>query len=78
MKTNEQRINNIIGQLNGIKRLLVEPKTDCFQVITQLKATKAALDSLATKILSDEALPCLASEPAKQTQLNKILKEIVK
>lgn len=78
MKTNEQRINNIIGQLNGIKRLLAEPKTDCLQVITQLKATRAALDSLTTKIISDETLPCLASEPVKQAQLNKILKEIAK
>jgi len=78
MKTNTQRINNIIGQLNGVKRLLDEPETDCFQVVTQLKATRAALDSLATKILSDEALPCLERQPAKQAKLTKILKEITK
>ncbi|MDD2257720.1 transcriptional regulator [Candidatus Falkowbacteria bacterium] len=78
MKTNEQRINNIIGQLNGIKHLLTASKDDCFEVVTQLKAARAALDALLVKVLSDEALPCLSRQPVKQAKLNKILKEIVK
>jgi DNA-binding FrmR family transcriptional regulator len=78
MKTNEQRINNIVGQLNGIKHLLADPKNDCFEAITQLKAARAALDALLVKVLSDEALPCLNRQPDKQAKLNKILKEIVK
>lgn len=78
MKTNEQRINNIVGQLNGIKHLLADPKNDCFEAITQLKAARAALDALLVKVLSDEALPCLNRQPGKQAKLNKILKEIVK
>ncbi len=77
MKNSEQRINNIVGQLEGIKRLIKSDKRDCFQVITQLKAAKSAVASLMEKIISDELTTCVI--PGKDNiKLQKIIKEITK
>ena len=42
MKTNEQRINIIIGQLEAIKKMLTKKDEDCTKLFIQLKATKSA------------------------------------
>lgn len=79
MKTAEQRINNIIGQLNGVKKMLTDKERDCFSVIMQLKAGKSALDSLMGEIISGELDHCLrAGQPNKREEIEKIFKEIIK
>jgi len=50
MKTQEQLINNIIGQLKGISKM-IEDEKDCFQVMTQIKAVKSALNSFTNKFI---------------------------
>ncbi|MFQ5493023.1 MAG: metal-sensitive transcriptional regulator [Candidatus Dojkabacteria bacterium] len=50
MKSNEQLINNIVGQLNGVKKMVDEEK-DPFAVITQMKAARSALNSVMTKYI---------------------------
>jgi DNA-binding FrmR family transcriptional regulator len=79
MKTAEQRINNIVGQLNGVKKMLVDKERDCFSVIMQLKASKSALDSLMGEIINVEFDHCLrAGQPNKRKEIEKIFKEIIK
>ncbi len=75
MKTNEQRINNIIGQLTGIKKMISEDKKDCQSVLIQLKATKAAINSLTEKLIHDELELCLKS--SKKENIKKMFKEII-
>lgn len=79
MKTTEQRINNIIGQLNGVKKMLTDKERDCFAVIMQLKAGKSALDSLMGEIIGVEFDHCLrAGHKGKRAEIEKIFKEIIK
>lgn len=79
MKTTEQRINNIIGQLGGVKRMLGNKKRDCFAVITQLKASRSALDSLMNEVIGTELDYCLrGGGKSKRSDMEKIIKEIIK
>ncbi len=79
MKTTEQRINNIIGQLEGVKKVLSgEKKKDCVALIVQLKAIKSAMSSLMEKIIADEFNYCLLEDKASsQEKMEKIFKELI-
>ncbi len=74
MRTNEQRINIIVGQLEAIKRMLADSNNDCTKLIIQLKAVKSALSSLLEKIVSEEMERCLLGQ--KKDQQDKVLKII--
>lgn len=79
MKTNEQRINIIIGQLEGVKKKLGSKKLDCFALITQLKAIKSGTAALMETIMSAEFDRCLLAQDGKNKQnLQKFFKEIIK
>ena len=78
MKTTEQRINNIIGQLEGAKKMLAECNTDCFKVMVQLKATRSAVSSLMNKIIVEEMDNCFLGKNKNQEKIVKIFKEIIK
>ena len=58
MKTYEQLINNIVGQLNGVNRMM-ENEENCFDTLAQLKAVKSALNSFTSKFLQENFLKCL-------------------
>lgn len=78
MKNSEQRINNIIGQLNGIKKMLQNPRHDCLDLIIQLKAVKSAMSSLMQKMVSEEMDNCWREgQKDKQNKVDKILKELI-
>lgn len=53
MKTTEQRINNIIGQLEGAKKMLNTKPKDCFAIMVQFKAIRSAVSSLMTKVIEE-------------------------
>ena len=79
MKTDEQRANNIIGQLEGAKRMLLDKECDCFAVLTQLKAARSATSALMDKIVEKEFSRCLLdSRRVGQEKIEKIFKEIIK
>jgi len=79
MKTTEQRINNIIGQLNGAKKMLTNKQRDCFSLLIQLKAIKSALASLMEKVVAEEFDRCLVNQTKDNSlQMEKIFKEIIK
>lgn len=78
-KNIENRINNIIGQLNAIKRMESEKKVDCTQIIMQLKAIKAATSSLYENYLSTNLNACLQNGGRKNKELlHNLIKEISK
>ena len=79
MKNNEQRINNIIGQLEGLKKML-DKKEDCLKVLTQVKAARSALSSLARNLISEELDLCLKTRRIKNNRgkIEKIIQEILK
>jgi len=59
MKKNlESRLNRIEGQVRGIKRL-IDKDTYCDDVITQIAATQAALNSVAKILLEAHLKECV-------------------
>jgi len=78
MKTTEQRINNIIGQLEGAKKMLAGSNPDCFSVIIQLKAVRSAVSSLMNKIMAEEMDGCFKNKNKQQEKIAKIFQEIIK
>jgi len=80
MKTKQQLVNNIVGQLNGLSNMMDEGE-DCFAVLTQMKAAKSAMNSLMNKFLEEEFSNCLLkcqSEEDKSGVCRKFFAEITK
>lgn len=67
MKNIEQRINNIIGQLNGVNRMLKDGDS-CLEVVTQLKAIKSAVNSVSGKIIEENLSDCLQGVDIKMRE----------
>lgn len=80
MKTTEQRINNIIGQLEGIKKMMIKSPDDCFALLTQMKAVKSAVASLTEKIVSSEFDRCLGGHLSleKKSKMEGLFREVIK
>jgi DNA-binding FrmR family transcriptional regulator len=79
MKTLEQRINNVIGQLEGAKKMLADERRDCFALLTQLKAAKSGLSALMEKLVGKELDHCLlGSRQYSKEKMERIFKEIIK
>ena len=68
----ELRINRIIGQLNGIKKML-NAKRDCKAVLLQISAIRAAINNLGLEIAKSEA--CHLA-PEHKEKLESLLKDI--
>ncbi len=78
MKNTEQLINNIIGQLEGIKRM-VGDKKECVDILIQLKASKAGINSVINKIIEESTLDCLSGNAKKDKErVRKLIQEIIK
>ena len=52
------RINKVVGQLNGIKKM-IEDKRYCPEIITQLKAVSSACQSLEVIMLQKHLETCV-------------------
>ena len=78
MKTIEQRLNNIIGQLEGAKRILGDKNRDCFSLLIQLKAARSAVSSIMEKVVGEEFDRCLVvSKKSSKDKMEKIFKEVI-
>lgn len=64
LKQLKNRLNRIIGQLNGIGRMLDENRY-CGEILTQLAAAESALQSLGYVILKDHMETCMVEEISK-------------
>lgn len=62
MKSRQQsslaRLSRIEGQVRGIARM-IEAERYCIDILTQLRAIKAALNKVETEILKDHADHCV-------------------
>lgn len=74
-KTYKQRINNIIGQLNGISKML-DNKNNCEEVLVQLKSVKSAMSSIMNKIIENELDYCIEKNDLSKDSLKKLLKNL--
>ena len=59
-KSLRARLRKIVGQLNGIERML-EAERDCAEVLTQLVSARKALKSLSERIIHSHLHHCIES-----------------
>ncbi len=75
---NNQRLNKIKGQLNGIDRMIEEDRA-CMDIIQQIVAARAALSKLGVEILKDEARSCIKGGNGEKVQtLEDIIEKLFK
>ena len=60
-KSLQNRLNRMIGQLNGIKGMLDDNRY-CGDVLTQVAAVQSALQGFATIVLQDHMQTCVVEE----------------
>lgn len=78
MRTIDQRINIVIGQLEGIKKMM-KKKNSCTDLVIQLKSIKSGISSVMEKILEDELNKCLLEEcPGNKNKIVQVFSEILK
>ena len=72
------RLGRIEGQVRGVARMVEEDRY-CIDVLTQIRAVRAALDKVEQEILSDHLQHCVAdafhagSERDRQTKIDELL-----
>lgn len=58
MKSPQDRLSIIIGQLNGIKKMM-DNGDDCIKLITQLRASRSGIESIIDTIIANKFDTCL-------------------
>ena len=76
MKSLIQRLNNISGQIDGVKKM-VENESDCVVVLTQLKAIRSAVSSAMDFIVEEQLETCMKSLSKEDKQLLSKIKTYV-
>ena len=66
-----QRLARIEGQLRGLQAMLRDER-DCREILQQLTAANAALQSASRVFLQDYAALCLANMDASQSDLSSV------
>lgn len=66
-KNYNSRINRIVGQLNGIKKMLEEDRA-CEEIIIQITAINKAIKSLGHEILENHVQNCIEDKNSKTIQ----------
>lgn len=79
MKNPEQRINIIIGQLEGVKKMINNKKNSCLDSVNQLKSVKSSVTSLMNKLLEEDLNNCFSNQrSSNKEKIKKIIFEILK
>jgi CsoR family transcriptional regulator, copper-sensing transcriptional repressor len=79
----QTRLRRIEGQVRGIQKMLDEDRY-CIDVLTQVNATRAALESVALQLLADHTEHCVAEAirsgeaSQKVRELNEAVERLVK
>lgn len=79
MEYNDQmknRVKRIEGQLRGILRMMEEEK-DCKDVITQLSATRTAIDRTIGVVVSSNLVECVRAANEEGHNTEDLVKEAV-
>ena len=69
------RINRIVGQVNGIQKMINDDRY-CVDILNQIAAVRSALDKLGVQMLTGHLESCVLS--ADQCQQHDLLKEVQK
>lgn len=77
MKSNTQRLNNVIGQIEGVKKMLSEKK-DCIKILIQLKAIRSGVSGVMNKVIEEQFETCMSSVTKKDKDLLIKIKNYVK
>lgn len=77
MKSIQQRLNNINGQINGVKKM-IESESDCILVLTQLKAVKSAVEKVMDTVVEEQFDKCLTTLDKKDKETLIKIKKYVK
>lgn len=72
----KNRIKRIEGQLRGILKMMEEDK-DCKDVITQLSATRTAIDRTIGVIVSSNLVECVREANENGIEADELVKEAV-
>lgn len=67
------RLNRVAGQINGIKKM-IEDGRYCPEILTQLRAARAALRSIEASILEEHLGACVTEALLQGDQAEKDLK----
>lgn len=76
-------LNRIEGQIKGIKRM-IEDRRYCVDILTQLKAAKAALHKVEQEVLKKHMQHCIKNavtskdEVEIQTKIDELMKLLIK
>ncbi|HKW73871.1 MAG TPA: metal-sensitive transcriptional regulator [Candidatus Dormibacteraeota bacterium] len=79
----QSRLRRIEGQVRGIQKM-VDDDRYCIDVLTQVNATKAALESVALRLLADHTEHCVAEAiqsgdgKRKVRELNQAVERLVR
>ncbi len=74
-KALKARVRKIVGQLNGIEKM-IETERDCAEILTQLVSARKALKSLSEKIIHSHLHHCI-DEAQKPEEAGKRLRELL-
>ncbi|MFW5703716.1 MAG: metal-sensitive transcriptional regulator [Patescibacteria group bacterium] len=79
MKTLDQRINNIIGQLEAIKKMTAEEQ-DCFKILIQMKAAKSGFSTIMKIFIEEQLGKCITDSMTKteKEKMQQLLAEVLK
>ena len=74
----KNRVKRIEGQVRGILRMMEENK-DCKEVITQLSASRTAIDRTIGVIVSSNLVECVqkANEEPREKTMEELVKDAV-
>jgi CsoR family transcriptional regulator, copper-sensing transcriptional repressor len=67
------RINRIVGQVGGVKRMIEEEKY-CVEILNQIAAVRSALDQLGVQLLTGHLESCVLS--AEECRHRDLLEEV--
>lgn len=79
----EQRLRRVEGQVRGLQKMVDEDRY-CIDVLTQVNATRAALESVALQLLADHTEHCVAEAirsgeaSQKVRELNEAVERLVR
>lgn len=77
MKSNVQRLNNVIGQIEGVKKM-IDGQADCIKVLTQLKAIRSAVSGVMNKVIDEQFEKCMYSIESNDKKLLIKIRDYVK
>ncbi|WP_100372266.1 metal-sensitive transcriptional regulator [Bacillus sp. FJAT-45037] len=72
----KNRLKRIEGQVRGVLRLMEEEK-DCKAVITQMSATKSAMDRAMAFVIAKNMQQCILEQVEKGESADEIVEEAI-